>query len=89
MQATLHWSIRKFHHANKSSAQESLGTYFRSWGIHTPGDVAGAIGGKNGEGKATEFFVVRTRIPNGILRSDQGLRGWRGTTGAALRCFAG
>src|SRR5881296_2069946 len=50
---------------------EWLGTYFRSWGIYTQGDGVGVLGGKNGEGKATEFFMVRIRIPNGILRSDQ------------------
>jgi sulfite reductase (ferredoxin) len=50
---------------------EWLGTYFRSWGIYTQGDGAGVVGGKNGEGKATEFFMVRIRIPNGILQSDQ------------------
>jgi len=50
---------------------EWLGTYFRSWGIYTQGDGVGVVGGKNGEGKATEFFMVRIRIPNGILHSDQ------------------
>ena len=54
-----------------SIPQEWLGTYFRSWGIYTQGDGVGVVGGKNGEGKATEFFMVRIRIPNGILRSDQ------------------
>jgi sulfite reductase (ferredoxin) len=50
---------------------EWLGTYFRSWGIYTQGDGAGVIGGKNGEGKATPFFMVRIRIPNGLLTSAQ------------------
>jgi sulfite reductase (ferredoxin) len=50
---------------------EWLGTYFRSWGVYTQGDGVGVIGGKNGEGKATPFFMVRIRIPNGLLRSDQ------------------
>ena len=54
-----------------SIPQEWLGTYFRSWGIYTQGDGVGVVGGKNGEGRATEFFMVRIRIPNGILRSDQ------------------
>src|SRR5712672_2725511 len=54
-----------------SIPQEWLGTYFRSWGIYTQGDGVGVVGGKNGEGKATEFFMVRIRIPNGILSSDQ------------------
>ncbi|MGC1967643.1 MAG: hypothetical protein WA673_14375 [Candidatus Acidiferrales bacterium] len=50
---------------------EWLGTYFRSWGIYTQGDGNGVIGGSGGEGKATHYFMVRIRIPNGILRSTQ------------------
>src|SRR3984893_16268380 len=50
---------------------EWLGTYFRSWGVYTQGDGAGVVGGKNGEGKATPFFMVRIRIPNGLLTSAQ------------------
>jgi sulfite reductase (ferredoxin) len=50
---------------------EWLGTYFRSWGIYTQGDGAGVVGGQNGEGKATPFFMVRIRIPNGLLTSAQ------------------
>jgi sulfite reductase (ferredoxin) len=44
--------------------------YLRSWGIYA-GDGVGVTGGKNGEGKATEFFMVRIRIPNGLLTSQQ------------------
>ena len=50
---------------------EWVGTYFRSWGIYTQGDGLGVTGGKNGEGKAMPFFMVRIRIPNGLLRSEQ------------------
>jgi sulfite reductase (ferredoxin) len=50
---------------------EWFGTYLRSWGIYTQGDGVGVTGGKNGEGKATEFFMVRIRIPNGLLTSRQ------------------
>lgn len=50
---------------------EWFATYFRSWGVYTQGDGQGVTGGKNGEGKATRFFMVRIRIPSGILRSDQ------------------
>jgi sulfite reductase (ferredoxin) len=50
---------------------EWLGTYFRSWGVYTQGDGAGVVGGKNGEGKATPFFMVRIRIPSGLLSSQQ------------------
>jgi sulfite reductase (ferredoxin) len=50
---------------------EWFATYLRSWGIYTQGDGVGVTGGKNGEGKATEFFMVRIRIPNGLLSSHQ------------------
>jgi len=64
--------IREFAQNGRASVPpEWLGTYFRSWGIYTQGDGTGVVGGSNGEGKATEFFMVRVRIPNGILTSDQ------------------
>jgi sulfite reductase (ferredoxin) len=64
--------IREFARKGHASIPpEWLGTYFRSWGIYTQGDGAGVVGGKNGEGLATPFFMVRIRIPNGLLRSDQ------------------
>jgi sulfite reductase (ferredoxin) len=50
---------------------EWIGTYFRWWGVYTQGDGAGVVGGKDGQGKALPFFMVRIRIPNGLLRSDQ------------------
>src|SRR5215469_1268972 len=50
---------------------EWLGTYFRWWGVYTQGDGAGVIGGKNGEGRALPYFMVRIRIPNGFLTSHQ------------------
>src|SRR5262249_2337119 len=50
---------------------EWLGTYFRSWGVYTQGDGAGVVGGRNGEGKAVPFFMVRIRVPNGLLTSNQ------------------
>lgn len=50
---------------------EWLGTYFRFWGIYTQGDGVGAIGGAGGEGKATRHFMVRIRIPNGLLHAHQ------------------
>lgn len=50
---------------------EWLGTYFRSWGVYTQGDGLGVTGGKNGEGKAMPFFMVRIRIPNGLLNTEQ------------------
>jgi sulfite reductase (ferredoxin) len=64
--------IREFARQGRDSVPpEWLGTYFRSWGIYTQGDGAGVVGGANGEGKATEFFMVRIRIPNGILTGTQ------------------
>jgi sulfite reductase (ferredoxin) len=50
---------------------EWLGTYFRWWGIYTQGDGEGAVGGKGGEGRAAPYFMLRVRIPNGILSSGQ------------------
>ena len=64
--------IRAFaRNGHASIPPEWLGTYFRSWGVYTQGDGAGVVGGKNGEGKATPFFMVRIRIPNGLLTSQQ------------------
>jgi sulfite reductase (ferredoxin) len=50
---------------------EWLGTYFRWWGVYTQGDGAGVVGGQGGEGKALPCFMLRIRIPNGILNSTQ------------------
>ena len=50
---------------------EWLGTYFRTWGVYTQGDGGGALSGPGGQGKAVPYFMVRIRIPNGILTSAQ------------------
>jgi sulfite reductase (ferredoxin) len=50
---------------------EWLGTYLRWWGVYTQGDGAGVVGGQNGEGKVLPYFMVRIRIPNGIVRASQ------------------
>ena len=50
---------------------EWLDTYFRFWGVYTQGDGAGAVGGSGGDGKALPYFMVRIRIPNGLLLSQQ------------------
>lgn len=50
---------------------EWLGTYLRWWGVYTQGDGLGVVGGQNGEGRALPYFMVRIRIPNGLLRSGQ------------------
>src|SRR5579862_2311336 len=64
--------IRRFAREGFSSIPaEWIGTYFRWWGVYTQGDGAGVIGGRGGEGKALERFMVRIRIPNGILHAQQ------------------
>jgi sulfite reductase (ferredoxin) len=64
--------IRRFSREGFSSIPpEWIGTYFRWWGVYTQGDGAGVIGGKNGEGKALPYFMVRIRIPNGLLQAHQ------------------
>jgi len=55
----------------ESIPEEWIGTYFRWWGVYTQGDGAGVLGGKGGQGKALPFFMLRIRIPNGLLRSEQ------------------
>jgi len=55
----------------ESIPPEWLGTYFRWWGVYTQGDGAGVVGGRGGEGKALPYFMVRIRIPNGLLTSHQ------------------
>jgi sulfite reductase (ferredoxin) len=64
--------IRRFAREGFASIPpEWIGTYFRWWGVYTQGDGAGVTGGKNGEGRAIERFMVRIRIPNGIMNSRQ------------------
>src|SRR6476646_5774569 len=64
--------IRRFGREGFDSiTAEWLGTYFRWWGVYTQGDGVGVIGGKNGEGKALLYFMVRIRIPSGLLHSHQ------------------
>jgi sulfite reductase (ferredoxin) len=50
---------------------EWIGTYFRWWGVYTQGDGAGVTGGQGGEGRALQRFMVRIRIPNGMMTSQQ------------------
>ena len=50
---------------------EWAGLYFKWWGVYTQGDGVGATGGVGGEGKATEYFMMRIGLPNGILTSAQ------------------
>ncbi|WP_047486926.1 nitrite/sulfite reductase [Terriglobus sp. TAA 43] len=55
----------------ESVVPDWAGAYFKWWGIYTQGDGIGAVGGVGGEGKATEYFMMRVGIPNGILTSEQ------------------
>lgn len=50
---------------------EWIGTYFRWWGVYTQGDGAGVVAGQGGQGRALPFFMLRIRIPNGLLNSNQ------------------
>jgi len=64
--------IRAFaRNGHASIPPEWLGTYFRFWGVYTQGDGIGAVGGVGGEGRALPYFMVRIRIPNGLLLSHQ------------------
>jgi len=64
--------IREFARlGHQSIPHEWLTTYFRPWGIYTQGDGQGVIGGSGGEGKAVPYFMVRIRVPNGLLSSEQ------------------
>jgi sulfite reductase (ferredoxin) len=64
--------IRRFARGGFNSIPpEWIGTYFRWWGVYTQGDGAGVLGGKGGEGKALPCFMVRIRIPNGLLQAQQ------------------
>src|ERR1035441_1863374 len=64
--------IRRFAREGfESIPPEWIGTYFRWWGVYTQGDGAGVTGGKNGVGRALQRFMVRIRIPNGIMTSRQ------------------
>jgi len=64
--------IREFARKGYASIPpEWFSAYFRAWGVYTQGDGTGVVGGTGGEGKSTPYFMVRIRIPNGLLRSEQ------------------
>ena len=64
--------VREFAREGRDSVlPEWTGLYFKWWGVYTQGDGLGVTGGANGEGKATEFFMMRIGLPNGILTSQQ------------------
>ncbi len=64
--------VRQFAREGRESVlPEWAGTYFKWWGIYTQGDGVGVTGGVGGEGKTTEYFMMRIGLPNGILSSQQ------------------
>ena len=67
------WSeVQQFAREGRESVlPEWAGTYFKWWGVYTQGDGIGATGGVGGEGKASEYFMMRIGIPNGLLTSHQ------------------
>lgn len=66
--------VREFARLGHSSIPPEWAMYFRWWGIYSQGDGLGVTGGANGEGQATEFFMQRIALPNGLLTARQ-LRG--------------
>jgi sulfite reductase (ferredoxin) len=64
--------VRKFAKEGRNSVlPEWANLYFKWWGVYTQGDGLGVTGGVGGEGKATEYFMMRIGLPNGILTSAQ------------------
>ncbi len=64
--------VRAFARAGRASVvPEWASMYFKWWGVYTQGDGVGATGGKGGEGLASDYFMMRIGIPNGILSAHQ------------------
>ena len=64
--------VREYAKQGRDSVpSEWANLYFKWWGIYTQGDGLGVTGGANGEGKATEFFMMRIGMPNGLLTAHQ------------------
>ncbi len=64
--------VREFARSGRQTVlPEWTGLYFKWWGIYTQGDGLGATGGAGGEGKATEYFMMRIGLPNGLLTAHQ------------------
>jgi sulfite reductase (ferredoxin) len=80
--------VRTFAREGRTSVvPEWASTYFKWWGIYTQGDGVGATGGKGGEGLATDWFMMRIGIPNGIISASQ-LRSIGGITRKYARDLA-
>ncbi len=64
--------VRAFAREGRSSVvPEWASAYFKWWGIYTQGDGVGAVGGKGGEGLASDYFMMRIGMPNGMLTAGQ------------------
>src|SRR5438093_665636 len=63
--------IRRFGREGLGAVPPEWQPYFRWWGVYSQGDGAGVTGGKGGEGRAAPYFMVRIRIPNGLLVATQ------------------
>jgi len=64
--------VRQFARDGRSAVlPEWAEFYFKWWGVYTQGDGVGVTGGKDGQGKASEFFMMRIGLPNGLLTSQQ------------------
>ncbi len=64
--------VRQFAREGRDSVvPEWASIYFKWWGIYTQGDGVGVTGGVGGEGKMSEYFMLRIGIPNGLLSAHQ------------------
>jgi sulfite reductase (ferredoxin) len=64
--------VRTFAREGRASVlPEWANFYFKWWGVYTQGDGVGATGGKGGEGLASDYFMLRIGIPNGIVSASQ------------------
>ena len=80
--------VRAFAREGRSSVMpEWASMYFKWWGVYTQGDGVGATGGKGGEGLASDYFMMRIGIPNGIITASQ-LRAIGGITRKYARNLA-
>ena len=64
--------VRQFAREGRESVlPEWANMYFKWWGVYTQGDGLGVTGGKGGEGKASDYFMMRIGLPNGLLTAHQ------------------
>ncbi len=64
--------VRRFAREGRASVlPEWASFYFKWWGIYTQGDGVGATGGTGGEGKATEYFMMRIGLTGGRATAEQ------------------